>query len=152
MPTTLPASHADLLTQPTFAHLATVRPDGAPQSSVMWFEWDGSRARFTHTTTRQKFKNFAHEPRVSFSIADPGNPYRFLEVRGVVESIEPDPGGEFYKSLGQRYGLVQDVHDADVRVVITVAPTSFVAVDGGMTRSELAAWIAKLAELGDPEG
>jgi PPOX class probable F420-dependent enzyme len=144
MPRELPQSHAALLDQPLIAHLATVRPDGAPQVSEMWFVWDGERARFTHTTTRQKFRNFEHEPRVSFSVADPANPYRFLEVRGVVESIEPDPGGEFYKSLGQRYGLVTEVLDAAVRVVVTVMPTSFVAVDGGMTPSELAAWTAQI--------
>ena len=38
---TVPASHADLLERPLFAHLATVRPSGAPMSSVMWFAWDG---------------------------------------------------------------------------------------------------------------
>ena len=144
MPKELPASHAALLEQAVFAHLATVRPDGAPQVSEMWFAWDGERARFSHTTTRQKFRNFAHEPRVSFSVIDPTNPYRSLEVRGVVESIEPDVDAEFYKSLGRRYGLVTEVLDADVRVIVTVLPTSFVAVDAGMTPSELAAWLEQV--------
>jgi PPOX class probable F420-dependent enzyme len=148
MPKELPASHAPLLEQPVFAHLATVRPDGAPQVSEMWFEWDGARARFTHTTTRQKFRNFAHEPRVSFAVTDPANPYRTLEVRGVVESIEPDPGGEFYKVLGRRYGLVTEVLDADVRVIVTVRPTWFVAIDAGMTPAELEAWMAKAEAAG----
>jgi PPOX class probable F420-dependent enzyme len=144
MPKELPASHAALLEQPVVVHLATVRPDGAPQTSEMWFAWDGGRARFTHTTTRQKFRNFTHEPRVSFSVTDPANPYRFLEVRGVVESIELDPDGEFYKSLGRRYGLVTEVLDADVRVVVTVRPTWYVAVEGGMTPSELAEWTKRV--------
>jgi PPOX class probable F420-dependent enzyme len=147
MPTTLPASHADLLQQPAFAHLATVRPDGSPQSSVMWFDWDGKRARFTHTTARQKFRNLTHEPRVSFSVTDPANPYRFVEVRGVVESIDPDPDGAFYRELGVRYGLNQPVLDADVRVIVTVRPTFFVAVDGGMTPRELADWTATIEAL-----
>ncbi|MCU1502285.1 MAG: pyridoxamine 5-phosphate oxidase-related protein FMN-binding [Ilumatobacteraceae bacterium] len=139
MPATVPPSHADLLEQPNFAHLATVRPDGAPQVSEMWFEWDGDVARFTHTTTRQKFRNFAHEPRVSFSVTDPANPYRFIEVRGVVETIEPDPGAAFYIGLGRRYGMDIAPTDADVRVVITVRATAYVVVDAGMTPSELAA-------------
>src|SRR5438128_3348367 len=63
---TPPASHQDLLDRPLFAHLATVRPDGAPQSGLMWFAWDGERARFSHTRTRQKVRNLAHEPRLSF--------------------------------------------------------------------------------------
>jgi len=134
-----PASHRDLLDRTLFAHLATVRPDGAPQSGLMWFAWDGQRARFSHTRTRQKIRNLAHEPRVSFHLVDPDNPYRTLEVRGRVESIEPDPDAAFYRGLQQRYDFVTPVFDADERVVITVAPTSFVAVDGGLTAKELAA-------------
>src|SRR3954453_23693437 len=103
--TTLPDSHADLLERPTFARLATVAPDGSPHSSVMWFVWDGEVLRFTHTNTRQKFKNIAHEPRVAVSIADPDDPYRMLEVRGVVEKVEPDDEvASFYQSLHKRYG------------------------------------------------
>jgi PPOX class probable F420-dependent enzyme len=134
----VPASHADLLDKPLFAHLATVRPDGGPQSSVMWFGWDGVHLRFTHTRTRQKFRNLEHEGRVALSIRDEDNPYRFLEIRGQVESIEPDPGGAFYVELQNRYGLVFPVLDADVRVIITVRPTKYIAVEGGMTEREQA--------------
>lgn len=127
-----PESHADLLDQPTFAHLATIRPDGSPQSSVMWFAWDGSRIRMTHTKTRQKFRNLAAEPRVALSIADPQDQYRFLEVRGVVETIEDDDAeASFYQSLQQRYGMSYPIPDAAVRVIMTVRPEKFVAVQGG---------------------
>jgi PPOX class probable F420-dependent enzyme len=142
---TLPTSHQDLLDRPLFAHLATVRPDGAPQSGLMWFAWDGRRARFSHTRTRQKLRNLAHEPRVSFHLVDPDNPYRTLEIRGRVESIDADRDATFYRSLQERYDLVVPVFDADVRVVITVAPTSFVAVDGGLTEKEMPALTERLA-------
>ena len=132
----VPASHQDLLSRPLFAHLATIRPDGSPQSSVMWFAWDGTRARFSHTRTRQKYRNLVHEPRCSFHVQDPDNPYRTLEVRGRVESIVPDVDAAFYQSLQERYGMVVLVFDADVRVVITITPTSFVAVNGGLTEKE----------------
>jgi PPOX class probable F420-dependent enzyme len=127
----VPAGHADLLEKPTFAHLATVHPDGSPQSSVMWFGWDGARIRMTHTRTRQKFANLGREPRVALSIADPDDEYRFLEIRGTVETIEDDPGGEFYRSLQHRYGMDYPVPDADVRVIITIRPDRYVAVRGG---------------------
>lgn len=130
-----PASHADLLERPLFAHLATVRPDGAPQSSVMWFAWDGSRLRLTHTTTRQKYVNLRREPRVALSIADPDDEYRFLEVRGTVESIEDDDAdASFYQSLQRRYGQSYKITDADTRVVVTIRPEAFVAVAGGAVR------------------
>jgi PPOX class probable F420-dependent enzyme len=127
-----PESHADLLDKPTFAHLATVRPDGSPQSSVMWFAWDGDRIRMTHTKTRQKFRNLADEPRVALSIADPDDQYRFLEVRGVVEGVEDDDEqASFYQSLQKRYGMDYPVKDAAVRVILTIRPEKYVAVKGG---------------------
>ncbi|MDT5034286.1 MAG: hypothetical protein QOC94_4457 [Actinoplanes sp.] len=127
-----PESHADLLDQPTFAHLATIRPDGSPQSNVMWFAWDGDRIRMTHTKTRQKFRNLADEPRVALSIADPQDQYRFLEVRGVVETIEDDDAeASFYKSLQLRYGMSYPIPDAPVRVIMTIRPEKFVAVRSG---------------------
>ena len=130
--TELPGAFRDLLERPLFAHLATVRPDGSPQSSVMWFDWDGSRLRLTHTKTRQKFANLAAEPRVALSIADPDDQYRFLEVRGRVESIEDDDeAASFYQGLQHRYGMDYEVTDAPVRVVMTIRPESFVAVSGG---------------------
>ncbi len=128
MPNEVPDSHVDLLDRPMFAHLATVRPDGAPQTQVMWFVWDGERIRMTHTKTRQKYRNFQREPRVALSIADPDNPYRFLEIRGTIETIEDDDAeASFYQSLQQRYGRIYPISDADVRVILTIRPDKVIA-------------------------
>lgn len=128
MPTTteLPAGYQDLLERPLFAAFATVRPDGSPQTNVMWFVWDGARLRLTHTTSRQKYRNIRHEPRVSLMLTDPENGYRFLEVRGTVESVEDDDAdASFYKSLQHRYGKDYTITDAAERVVITIRPDTF---------------------------
>ena len=103
----------------------------------MWFSWDGERVRFSHTRNRQKYRNLENDPRVSFHVQDPDNPYRTLEVRGRVDSMVPDAEAAFYRSLQERYDLVVPVFDADVRVVITVVPVSFVAVDAGLTQKEI---------------
>jgi hypothetical protein len=66
----------------------------------------------------------------------------------VVESIESDPAGAFYASLQKRYGVSFPVLDADVRVVITVRPTHYVAVDNGMTEREMAVFRKKLESKG----
>jgi PPOX class probable F420-dependent enzyme len=124
-----PASHRDLLDRPVFAHLATVRPDGSPQSNVMWFVWDGQRIRMTHTKSRQKYRNIAHEPRVALSIADPDDQYRFLELRGVVERIEDDDAeASFYRGLQRRYHKEYPIRDAHERVIVVIRPTGFVTV------------------------
>jgi PPOX class probable F420-dependent enzyme len=125
---TVPASHQDLVERPLIAHFATVRSDGSVQSNPMWFRWDGDRLRLTHTRTRKKFRNVAHEPRVALSILDPGDSQRYLEVRGVVEAIEDDTGAPFYQSLREHYGATSaPIRDADVRVVLVIRPTTILA-------------------------
>jgi PPOX class probable F420-dependent enzyme len=124
-----PESHADLLTRPVFAHLATVRPDGAPLVNPMWFLWDEANGviKFTHTKRRSNYNYFQSEPRVALAISDPDDPYRYLQVRGVVESIEDDPTGAFYEILQKRYGRTGEVSDRENRVIVTVRPTGFKA-------------------------
>src|SRR4051794_27666745 len=122
----LPEGYRDLLERPLFAHLATVRPDGSPQSSVMWFDWDGQVLRITHTKSRQKFANLGKEPRVALSITDPADQYRYLEVRGRVEKIEDDDeAASFYKNLQHRYGMDYPITDAAERVIMTIRPEQF---------------------------
>jgi PPOX class probable F420-dependent enzyme len=103
----------------------------------MWFTWDGQRVRLSHTRNRQKYRNLENDSRVSFHVQDPDNPYRTLEVRGRVESMVPDTEALFYRSLQKRYDFVAPVFDADIRVIITIVPVSFVAVDGGLTQKEI---------------
>ena len=125
-----PATHLDLLERPLFAHLATVTTDGDPLVNVMWYLWDGEAGviKMTHTNVRHNYRYLLREPRVALSIADPENGYRYLQVRGVVESMEPDPTGAFFKVLARRYrGVEADVPDRDVRVVISIRPTGFKA-------------------------
>lgn len=121
----IPESHADLLTRPLFAHLGTLTPDGTPQVTPIWQAWDGEFLRMTTTTDRAKFRNIQQNPQVALSINDPDRPYRYLEVRGVVDRIDPDPQGEFFDVLARRYGLAYEkpVADRPRRVVIVVRPT-----------------------------
>ncbi|MFJ5529209.1 PPOX class F420-dependent oxidoreductase [Streptomyces sp. NPDC093261] len=121
----IPESHRDLLERPLFAHLATIRPDNTPQVNPMWFSWDGEYLYFTNTTTRYKYRNVTHHPVVSVSINDPEQPYRYLEIRGAVERIDPDPEGAFFLQLADRYKLAFDgpPADAEHRVVYVIRPT-----------------------------
>jgi PPOX class probable F420-dependent enzyme len=125
-----PASHLDLLEKPLFGHLGTVTTDGAPLVNPMWFLWDPEQGvfKFTHTRNRHNYRYLQREPRISLSITDPDDQYRYLQLRGVVEKVEDDPTGAFYQTLQQRYrGVTSEVKDRDVRVVLTVRPTGFKA-------------------------
>jgi PPOX class probable F420-dependent enzyme len=124
--TVVPESHLDLLERPIYGHFGTRRPDGFIQVNPMWFLWDGSHLRLTHTTTRQKYRNVAFDPHVSLSVNDPDQPYRYLELRGTVVAIEPDPTGEFFQTLARRYSLDRTgpPGDAADRVVLVIEPTA----------------------------
>ncbi len=125
-----PESHRDLLERPLFAHFATVATDGSPRVNVMWFLWDAQAGvlKMTHTNQRHNFRYLQNNPHVALSIADPDNGYRYLQLRGQVESVEADPTGAFYQRLQQRYrGETREVKDRDVRVMITIRPTGFKA-------------------------
>jgi PPOX class probable F420-dependent enzyme len=125
--TTVPVGFEDLLTRPLFGDLATVRPDGDPAVTPMWFAWDGELLRFTHTTKRQKLRDIEHNPHIAFVVADPDRPQRYLQVRGSVEKVEADPSGAFYVELSARYGNANPVPppDSPDRVIISVRPFAF---------------------------
>jgi PPOX class probable F420-dependent enzyme len=101
---TIPSDLADLLERPIFGSLGTVRPDSTVQVNPMWFEFDGEHVRFTHTTYRAKYRNLQRNPSMSLLLTDPDNPQRYLEVRGALAEVIPDPDGAFFVRLGQRYG------------------------------------------------
>lgn len=122
----IPDDLLDLLERPLYGHLATIRPDNTAQANPMWFTWDGEFLKFTNTSKRQKYRNIAHNPSVAMSVTDPDRPVRYLEVRGIVERIEPDPQGQFYVELATRYGVPspEAPKDAPHRVVYYVRPTA----------------------------
>lgn len=88
MKVSIPASHLDLLTRPIHAVLTTMMPDGQPQSSLVWCDFDGVCVRVNTSRERQKGKNMQANPRVSLLIVDPGDTSRFLQIRGEVEIVE----------------------------------------------------------------
>ena len=108
-----------ILQSKTFAHLATTSPSGEPQSSPMWFLWDGEYIKFTHTTKRKKYQNIKRHPHVSISITDVDDPYTYAEFRGVVERIEDDPDGTFFNTLAEHYGASVR-YPGDPRVIFYV--------------------------------
>ncbi|WP_103380708.1 PPOX class F420-dependent oxidoreductase [Pseudonocardia dioxanivorans] len=122
----IPDSHTDLFDKKSFAHLSSLGPDGGPQSHPVWFDVAGGQLLVSTGTDRQKYRNIRRDPRVSVSILDPDDPYRYLEVRGRVVEIEPDPQKAFLDRLARKY-LDLDTYPYEVRrgverVVIHIQP------------------------------
>lgn len=122
---TIPTRYKDILDKKSFGHVATIGPKGEPQSSPVWLEFDGQYVKFSNLKSRQKYKNLKREPRVSISIIDPDDPYRYIEIRGIAERIEDDEGNAFINAMAKKY-IDKDVYpwhkEGDERVVIFVKP------------------------------
>jgi PPOX class probable F420-dependent enzyme len=91
-----------LIDGPNFATVATLDPDGAPQTSIVWIALDGDALVFSATEDRRKVRNLRRDPRVSISISDTRNPYRHTQLRGTV-TISPDPDKALPKTLSHKY-------------------------------------------------
>ena len=90
MTTPIPEDHIDLLARPLHGVLTTMLPDGQPQSSLVWCDFDGEFVRVNTSRERQKGKNMQANPNVSLLIVDPENTSRFLQIRGEAELVEED--------------------------------------------------------------
>jgi PPOX class probable F420-dependent enzyme len=129
MSTAIPENYRDLLAA-EFATLATIGPDGRPQSSEVWFLAEGDTVSVSLNSSRQKMKNLLRNPAVSLLILDLGMPYRYLELRGDAE-ITPDPDYVFADKVGAKYGSDLRAHDrpGHTRYVVTIRPTRVNAVN-----------------------
>ena len=121
--TVVPASYEDLLATPSLAHVATIGPDGAPQVTPVWFDWDGARLLLALAPDRQKMRNLRRDPRLAVSIVDPANPIRYLEIRGRA-SFASDPDQSVLARLVRKYTGSDDLSWVDgERIIIMIEPT-----------------------------
>lgn len=123
--TRIPEDKIDILEKKTFAHVATIGPDGEPQNNPVWVDFDGEHILISQTKARQKLTNVERNPKVAISMTDPENPYRRLEVRGRVAEVSDDPDKAFIDKMAKKY-MDRDEYPwkqpGEERVVVKVTP------------------------------
>ncbi len=133
MSSAIPETHLGLLLLPVEGVLTTLMPDGQPQMSIVWADFDGQHVLINTTLHRQKGKNMQANPKVNVLLIDPKNGARFVEVRGEVVEItqkgaiaHADKQTQAYSSyLKQRfYGDIYPVEqqDKETRVIVKISP------------------------------
>lgn len=121
----IPEEFLDLFEKKAFAHLATIMPDGSPQVTPVWCDYDGEYVRVNSALGRQKDKNMRRDSRVALSILDPDNPYRYLEVRGKVMEITEEGADQHIDSLAKKYMGVDEYpyrRPGERRVIYKIKP------------------------------
>ena len=124
----IPDNYRDLVEQKkAFAGLATLMPDGTPQVTPVWFDYDGRFIRINTAKGRVKARNLKPGAPVALSIMDPDNPYRYVQIRGRVAQIVEAGADQHINSLAKKY-LGKDKYPfaqpGEVRVMYEIEPGS----------------------------
>ncbi len=129
----IPEKYRDLFDydKKAFAHVATLMPDGSPQVTPVWVDYDGTHVILNSARGRQKDKNLRRSRNVALSIQDPGNPYRYLEVRGPVVEITEEGADEHIDKMAKKYMGVDRYPGrgpGEVRVIYKIEPQHFTSM------------------------
>ena len=93
----------EILDKQTFAHPATLMPDGSPQVTPVWVDYEGDRIVINSAEGRVKPRNVREDPRVALSATDPDNPYEAVIVRGRVDEITHEGADEHIDAMAKKY-------------------------------------------------
>jgi PPOX class probable F420-dependent enzyme len=92
-----------LVDRPNFAHLATLMPDGSPQSVPVWIAREGEHIVICTGESSLKAKNTRRDPRIALSIVNFDNPYEEVQIRGRVVEQRPDQRFKILDSISHKY-------------------------------------------------
>jgi PPOX class probable F420-dependent enzyme len=124
----IPQQYLDLVTnKKAFAHLATVMKDGSPQVTPVWLDFTDGVIRVNTARGRVKDRNLKVGSRVALSVADPDNPYRYVQVRGKVTKETEQGADAHIDSLAKKYMGVDSYpyrNAAEKRVIYYIEPIS----------------------------
>lgn len=99
----IPPEFHGLLASRAVAFVGTIGKDGEPQMTPIWFLWDGERVRLSLVEGRQKLRNLRRDPRISVAIIDPARPTFYLELRGRIDELTPDPDLALERAIAEKY-------------------------------------------------
>jgi len=135
----IPDTHLDLVECPPVAVLATVMPDGHPQSSVVWCDFDGVCIRVNTMRGFRKERNMRRNPRVTLLCYDPRRTLRYLEIRGQVIEMTEKGAPDHLDALSSKYAgrpvryfgdMIPALYaEFEVPVLCRILPTAVVARD-----------------------
>jgi len=141
MSSVIPEKYRDLFQKRAFANLGTLMPNGSPQVTPVWCDFDGEHIIFNSAKGRQKDKNVRRDPRVAMTLMDPENPYRYLEIRGRVVEITEDGASAHIDKMAKKYLGVDKYpysQPGEVRVIYKVKPEhTTVMGEAGRSNSHL---------------
>ncbi len=125
MANSIPEKYRDLLSwdKKAFANLALSLKDGTPHVTPLWFDYDGKYVILNSARGRVKDRVMSRNSLVAMAIADPENPYRYIQLRGRVVEITEKGAREMIDHLSMKYtGGPYEGYKGEIRVTYRFVP------------------------------
>lgn len=126
---TLTDEQARLFLEPNYGVAAAIRPDGTPQLTTIWVDWDGEHILFNTAEGRWKPRYLRRDPRATVYVASSEDPYKWVSVTGRVEVTE-EGADEHIDKLAKKY-TGQDTYpwrqEGEQRLVVKISPERVIA-------------------------
>jgi len=121
----LPEAAQKLFREPNFAHLATIMPDGSPQVTPVWVDFDGKYILVNTAEGRRKPGNIRRDPRVAIDVIGQQEPYNMAAVRGRVVEVTYEGADDHIDKMAKKY-LGQDKYPfrapGERRIILKIEP------------------------------
>ena len=115
--------HRQLFKDANYAVVTTVRPDGSPQSTVVWADLDDDGVpTFNTARGRAKPSNLENDARVSMLVVKDGDFYTWVSVDGRAE-LTTDGAHEQIDELSRKFdGEPWKYRDGEERIKVSILP------------------------------
>jgi PPOX class probable F420-dependent enzyme len=114
----------EFLDQPFVGVATTLRQDGSPHATVVWVDTEGDEVVFNTAVGRAKERHIRKDPRVSMTVVDPENTYRWISISGPAE-LTTEGADPHIDKLAKKY-LGQDEYPwrnpEEQRIKVTIRP------------------------------
>jgi PPOX class probable F420-dependent enzyme len=87
LPQPFPGHIRDFLDDLRYATISTIDPDGRPRQAVVWYTVEGDEIVINSAIGRRWPTNLARDPRLSFTVIDAADQYRWVGLTGTVRTI-----------------------------------------------------------------
>ena len=122
----IPEKYEDLLFGKNFAHVATINPDGSPQVTPMWVDYDKENNEILVNTAkgRKKARNMKLGSQVALSIPEVSNSYRYIAIQGEVVETTTEGAKDHIDLLAMKYmGREKySLSEGEIRVIVKIKP------------------------------
>ena len=122
---TLTVQQREFLKNPFVGTITDLRPDGSPHTTVVWVDVDDEGVSFNTAYGRAKPRYIDRDPRVSLTVVDPANAYRWISISGTAQLVDEGADDQIDR-LAKKY-LGKDRYpfraEGERRVTIRIAPS-----------------------------